>query len=71
MKPITLIFALALLTGCTTLNDWGIGGKPTLQCAKGKAEINDRIAGSDRVSLAMIRQFDDANALCAPGKPGG
>ena len=60
---ITLALALSL-AGCDTLNSFGIGGEPALVCAKGVASIDDRIAGSDRVRVSVVRRFRDGDKLC-------
>jgi uncharacterized protein YceK len=60
-----LVLALAALSGCSTLNNHGIGGQPSLVCSKsGKAHIDDRLIGSDDVHLTIIRRFEDADSVC-------
>lgn len=55
------------LSGCDTLNSYGIGGEPELVCKyrDGTAAIDDRIAGKDAMHGSMIRRFKDADELCA------
>ena len=64
MKHALILLAAVFLTGCGTLNSLGIGGEPELTCAKGAASIDDRIAGSDRVRVSVIRRFRDGDKLC-------
>lgn len=59
-----LILAAALLAGCSTLNDYGIGGAPMLYCRGGEAVIDDRIVGPDEARLSFVRRFQDGDALC-------
>lgn len=61
-----IILAAALLAGCSTLADYGIGGPPALVCAKGQALIDDRLVGPDAARLSIVRRFADADALCQP-----
>ena len=70
---IRTLIALALaglLAGCNTLNSAGIGGEPKLLCSfrTGKAVLDDRIAGTDRVSVTVARAFADGDQLCLPLK---
>jgi hypothetical protein len=69
MKPLiyalALVSAVLLLGGCSTLNRYGIGGDPKLICAKGAAFIDDKLAGSDRVRLSVVRRFEDVDKACA------
>lgn len=55
---------LLAMSGCSTLNSYGIGGPPKLMCSAGLAEIDDRIAGSDAVRLSVVRRFADGDKLC-------
>jgi hypothetical protein len=67
-RTVALIAAL-LLAGCSTLNEYGIGGEPLLYCRKGEAVIDDRIVGPDDARLAIVRRFRDGDQLCpAVGK---
>jgi hypothetical protein len=63
-----LVLLAALLGGCSTLNKYGIGGQPELQCkwATAEAYINDRIVGTPdaQAQLTVNRRFQDADALC-------
>jgi hypothetical protein len=61
---ICLIVLLAALSGCSTLNRYGIGGDPKLACVKGAAFIDDKIAGTDKVRLSVVRRFEDVDAAC-------
>ena len=62
---IVLALALAALSGCSTLNNHGIGGRPELVCSKsGQAHIDDRLVGSDSVHLTLIRRFEGADSAC-------
>lgn len=64
MKLLALIL-LAALSGCSTINNLGIGGAPVLACSKsGKAFIDDKLAGSADVHGSVVRRFADADALC-------
>jgi len=60
------VLVLFLLSGCSTLNKYGIGGPPKLMCANGQADIDDRIAGSDEVRLSLVRRFTDGDKVCKP-----
>ena len=66
MRPILAALAL-LLSGCSTLADYGIGGPLTILCREGKAEAEDRIAGSDQARLSVMRRLKDADRLCVEG----
>lgn len=59
-----MILAALLLSGCSTLNEYGIGGEPLIYCRHGEAVLDDRIAGSDNVRLSVVRRAKDADALC-------
>jgi hypothetical protein len=61
-----LLLILTLLTGCSVLNDYGIGGPPRLACTSGGAAIDDRIVGSDDMHVSFVRRFVDGDPLCAP-----
>jgi hypothetical protein len=63
---VCVILALFLLSGCSTLNKYGIGGPPTLYCRKGEAVIDDRLAGPDTARLSLVRRFADGDPLCKP-----
>ena len=55
----------ALLAGCSTLAEYGIGGPPVLLCDRSsRAMIDDRIAGSDSARLSVVRRFEDADPMC-------
>lgn len=56
--------SVAALSGCSTLNSYGIGGPPKLACAGSAAAIDDRIVGSDDMHVSMVRRFADGDALC-------
>jgi hypothetical protein len=61
----TLLAAFALLLpGCSTLNDYGIGGEPLLFCRKGQAVLDDRIVGPDEARVSVVRRFKDGDGLC-------
>lgn len=66
-----LLCALPLLGACTAFNAAGIGGPPTLQCARrtGTAFLDDRLVGSDATHLAVLRRMPDADELCAKAPP--
>ena len=64
MRPILAAIALCVLSGCSTLADYGIGGPLTILCREGKAEAEDRIVGSDQARLSVMRRLKDADALC-------
>lgn len=66
MNRLAIFLAALLLPGCSTLNDYGIGGKPELQCRDGRAVLDDRLVGSDEVRLSVVRRFPDGDRLC-PG----
>lgn len=59
-----LIGILTLCMGCSTVNEYGIGGPPALLCGKGAAYIDDKLAGSDAVRLSLVRRFEDGDKLC-------
>lgn len=63
-----LAFVLGILamcaSGCTTVAEYGIGGPPKAMCAAERSYINDRIAGTDNVSLSVVRRFEDGDRLC-------
>lgn len=63
----TSFFAVAVglaLTGCSTLNDLGIGGEPLIFCRKGQAVIDDKIVGSEASRVTVLRRIKDADAVC-------
>ena len=65
MNKTILTLAALLLSGCSTLADYGIGGPPVLLCDQQKrAVIDDRIAGPDQARLSLVRRFADGDALC-------
>ena len=64
MKRFAILLA-ALLAGCSTINDYGIGGEPRVYCRKGEAVLDDRIVGPDHSRLSMVRRIKDADPLCA------
>jgi hypothetical protein len=69
MKQLALLLiavgvVMICCSGCSTLNNYGIGGPPRLACADTKAAIDDRIAGSDDMHLSLVRRFADGDALC-------
>ena len=65
MKRVFLIFYAVALSGCSTLNNLGIGGPPGLLCnRKGEAVIDDRLFGPDAARLAINRRFADGDPLC-------
>lgn len=61
---IMIVLAMILLSGCSTLNRYGIGGEPLLYCRKGEAVIDDRLAGPDSARVSVVRRFADGDALC-------
>lgn len=64
MRYLTIIAAI-LLSGCSTLADYGIGGPPALMCdQKQRALLDDRIAGPDQARLSLVRRFEDGDQLC-------
>lgn len=66
MKAVFFLSLAGLLAGCSTLNEYGIGGEPLLYCRQGEAVIDDRIVGPDQSRLAMVRRFKDGDKLCQP-----
>ena len=67
IRPALAALALLLLSGCSTLANYGIGGPLTILCREGKAEAEDRIAGSDQARLSVMRRIKDADRLCGGG----
>ncbi len=65
MKRIAILAAALLLPGCSTLNEYGIGGPPGPVWRGGKAHIEEKVAGSDGVWLTLMRRFHDGDRLCA------
>lgn len=64
MKLVFVMAAVAL-SGCSTINNAGIGGAPVLACSKsGKAQIDDKLIGSEGVHLSVVRRFQDGDPLC-------
>jgi hypothetical protein len=64
MRAAILVIAL-FLPGCSTLNEYGIGGPPSLLCdSKGQAVIDDRLIGPDAARVSMVRRFKDGDTLC-------
>lgn len=61
---VVLGLLMLFLSGCSTLNRYGIGGPPRLVCASHVASIDDRIAGSDDMHLSLVRRFTDGDTLC-------
>lgn len=66
MKTAALLIGVALLAGCSTLNEYGIGGEPLIYCRQGAAVLDDRIAGPDSARLSFVRRLKDGDALCKP-----
>lgn len=61
-----ITLAAILLSGCSTLADYGIGGPPALMCdQRQRALLDDRIAGPDQARLSLVRRFEDGDRLCA------
>lgn len=60
-----IIGILTLCVGCSTVNEYGIGGPPVLLCGKSAAYIDDKLAGSDEVRLSLVRRFKDGDPLCS------
>jgi hypothetical protein len=65
------ILLLTSLAGCSTLNGLGIGGEPRLMCSfrDGRAYIDDKLAGTDKVRGSVLRAFEDGASLCLALKP--
>lgn len=61
---IALLLCVALLVGCSTLNEYGIGGVPLIYCRQGAAVLDDRIVGPDSARLSFVRRLKDGDALC-------
>jgi hypothetical protein len=61
---VCLVLAIVLLSGCSTLNRYGVGGEPTLYCRRGEAVIDDRLFGPDTARVSVVRRFADGDALC-------
>lgn len=66
IAALAIVLAILLLSGCSTLNRYGIGGPPQLYCRKGEAVIDDRLAGPDSARVSVVRRFADGDALCKP-----
>lgn len=66
MKTAVMTLVAVLLSGCSTLERYGIGGAPLIFCRQGVAVIDDRIAGPDSARLSLVRRIKDADALCKP-----
>lgn len=61
------LLALGLLSGCSTLASYGIGGPPRLMCSTdGQALLDDRVVGPDAARLSLVRRFADGDKLCRP-----
>ena len=61
--------ALGLLSGCSTLNKYGIGGPPEQVCREGKDWIDDRVAGSYDMRVSFMRRFPDGDKSCKKPSP--
>jgi uncharacterized protein YceK len=61
---VCIVLAVVLLSGCSTLNRYGVGGEPLLYCRKGEAVIDDRLIGPDTARVSVVRRFADGDALC-------
>jgi uncharacterized protein YceK len=61
---VCIVLAIVLLSGCSTLNRYGIGGEPLLYCRRGEAVIDDRLIGPDTARVSVVRRFTDGDALC-------
>ena len=59
-----LILAAALLAGCSTMAEFGIGGDPLVFCRNGQAFLDDSLLGSDQARLTVMRRLKDADATC-------
>lgn len=68
VAALAFVLAILLLSGCSTLNRYGIGGEPLLYCRKGEAVIDDRIAGPDSARVSVVRRFEDGDGLCAKSR---
>lgn len=66
MKAVFFLLLAGSLAGCSTLNEYGVGGEPLLYCRKGEAVIDDRIIGPDQARLAVVRRFPDGDSICKP-----
>lgn len=56
---------LLLLSGCSTLAEYGIGGPPRLLCDQQKqAVLDDRLIGPDQARVSVVRRFEDGDKLC-------
>lgn len=64
LVAVFVVLSLAMCSGCTTVAEYGIGGPPRNVCAGQQSYINDRIAGTDNVSLSVVRRFQDGDNLC-------
>ncbi|MEY4427729.1 MAG: hypothetical protein RLZZ182_418 [Pseudomonadota bacterium] len=64
----TLILSAVLLAGCSTLNNYGIGGEPRIACytRDATAILDDKMAGPASAHGSIVRRITDADALCAP-----
>jgi hypothetical protein len=61
---VCIVLAVVLLSGCSALNKYGIGGEPLLYCRRGEAVIDDRLFGPDTARVSVVRRFTDGDALC-------
>lgn len=63
-----IILSAVLLAGCSTLNNYGIGGEPRIACytRDATAILDDKIAGPASAHGSIVRRITDADALCAP-----
>lgn len=64
MKISVVVLTAVILSGCSTLERYGIGGAPLIFCRQEVAVIDDRIAGPDSARLSLVRRIKDADALC-------
>jgi uncharacterized protein YceK len=57
---------LAALSGCSTLNQYGIGGEPALLCKArdGTAVLDDKVAGGAQWHVSVQRRFRDGDLMC-------
>jgi len=71
MKHSLLALLAVALTGCSTLNSYGVGGEPRIACytRDNTAILDDHVVGSDSVHASVVRRITDADALCKKELP--
>ena len=65
MTKLYILCLCVAISGCDTLNSYGIGGAPQLLCRPGQqAVIDDKLLSTESFSLSVIRKFEQGNSLC-------